>query len=99
VTLKDDRTATKEQRRESLLLAARHLMSERGYRGFTVEDLAREAGMSVGSVYLHFASVDDIYAELLSEDLASKFGDPVAVLSVVLDYVEPGIRAAVNGAS
>ncbi|HEY9382527.1 MAG TPA: helix-turn-helix domain-containing protein [Gemmatimonadales bacterium] len=43
-----------------LLDAAERLLLRHGYRRVTVEDLAREAGIGKGSVYLHFDSKEEV---------------------------------------
>jgi len=45
--------------RDAILDAADRLLSL-GYRKMTVEDLAREAGIGKGSVYLHFSSKEEV---------------------------------------
>lgn len=46
--------------REAILDAADRLLSYFGYRKMTIEDLAREAGIGKGSVYLHFPSKEEV---------------------------------------
>lgn len=52
------------QRRELILRAAERLFQHYGYSKTTVADIAREAKVGVGSVYLEFPSKNDIVAEL-----------------------------------
>jgi AcrR family transcriptional regulator len=46
--------------REAILDATDRLLSTSGYRKMTIDDLAREVGIGKGSVYLHFASKEEI---------------------------------------
>ncbi len=46
--------------RVRILDAADRLLSRHGYHKMTVDDVAREAGIGKGSVYLHFASKQDV---------------------------------------
>ena len=46
--------------REAILDATDHLLSSYGYKKMTIDDLAREVGIGKGSVYLHFASKEEI---------------------------------------
>ena len=46
--------------RDAILDAADRLLARYGYRKMTVEDIAREAGIGKGSVYLHFASKEEV---------------------------------------
>ena len=53
-------TAVREEVREAILDAADRLLARYGYRKMTVEDIAREAGIGKGSVYLHFTSKEEV---------------------------------------
>ncbi len=46
--------------RDRILDAADRLLGQFGYRKMTVEDLAAEAGIGKGTVYLHFRSKEDV---------------------------------------
>ena len=46
----------KEQRQESLLAAALKEFYERGFTATRMEDVARSAGVSKGTLYLYFNS-------------------------------------------
>jgi AcrR family transcriptional regulator len=46
--------------RDAILDATDRLLARYGYRKMTVEDIAREVGIGKGSVYLHFASKEEI---------------------------------------
>jgi AcrR family transcriptional regulator len=50
---------TKEMR-EAILDATDKLLANYGYKKMTIDDLAREVGIGKGSVYLHFASKEEI---------------------------------------
>ncbi len=52
------------QLREALASAGRTLLAERGIRGFTLRECARRAGVSHAAPAYHFASIDDLLAEL-----------------------------------
>ena len=41
-------------KREAILAAARTLFAQKGYEETTIADIAREAGIAVGTVYLYF---------------------------------------------
>lgn len=47
--------------RESILDAARTLLARQGYRKTSMEDVAREAGLSRRTLYLHFADKQDLF--------------------------------------
>ena len=54
----------KAARREEILGAARRVFAERGFRGTTIADIAEEAKIALGTIYLYFASKDDVFAAL-----------------------------------
>ena len=51
---------TSENRAELILDAADRLLARYGYRKMTIDDLAKEAGIGKGTVYLHFTSKEDV---------------------------------------
>ena len=52
------------QLREALVTSGRALLEEKGIRGFTLRECARRAGVSHAAPAYHFASIDDLLAEL-----------------------------------
>ena len=46
--------------REAILDATDKLLAVYGYKKMTIDDLAREVGIGKGSIYLHFASKEEI---------------------------------------
>jgi len=71
VTSVGRRAATKARTREALLVAARRVFAERGYGPASVEEIARTAGVSVGSVYVHFASKEALFTELVEDQTSA----------------------------
>ena len=67
--LEDRRKREKEQRRNAILNAARKLFFEKGFRHVTVDNIARKAELSKGSVYLYFSSKEEIYTQILLSDI------------------------------
>jgi AcrR family transcriptional regulator len=53
-------SSKKQRTRIKILDAARRLLEERGYYGVGIEEVAREAGISRRTVYLHFESKVDL---------------------------------------
>jgi AcrR family transcriptional regulator len=53
-------------RREQLLQLAEELFMEKGYGGFSIDDLCRAAGVSRPIIYEHFGSKDGLYVACLS---------------------------------
>lgn len=52
--------------REALVAAGRKLIEEKGVRGFTLRECARRAAVSHAAPAHHFASMDDLLAELVN---------------------------------
>jgi len=59
------RAREREKRRQTIVDAARSLFFKNGYDGTTVPDIAREAELAPGTIYLYFLNKDSLYAELL----------------------------------
>ena len=53
--------------RRRLLEAAASVLSERGYRNATVDQIVAEAGLSKGSFYWNFAAKEELFLSLLDE--------------------------------
>jgi AcrR family transcriptional regulator len=52
-------------RREEILRTAAVLFAERGYHGVSIDDLGAAVGMSGPGIYRHFASKEDVLAQML----------------------------------
>lgn len=64
------RRLTAAARRELIATAAAELFSERGYRGASIEEIARRSGVTPPVVYEHFESKRDLYRALLERHFA-----------------------------
>jgi AcrR family transcriptional regulator len=64
---------TGEERRVAILDAALAVFAERGYHASSIDDIAREGGVSKALIYEHFASKQDLYAELLEQHAGQLF--------------------------
>jgi AcrR family transcriptional regulator len=53
-------SANPKPTREAILDATERLIARFGYKKMTIDDLAHEVGIGKGSIYLHFASKEDI---------------------------------------
>lgn len=51
---------TREEVREAILDATDHLLARYGYRKMTMDDIAQEVGIGKGTIYLHFASKEEV---------------------------------------
>ncbi|MEA2361928.1 MAG: hypothetical protein QOD71_1073 [Thermoleophilaceae bacterium] len=64
---------TGEERRVAILDAALAVFAERGYHASSIDDIARGGGVSKALIYEHFASKQDLYAELLEQHAGELF--------------------------
>lgn len=63
----------KQATRERILAAADAVMKSRGVESASVESVMREAGLTVGGFYAHFASKEDLAREAMLDGLARSF--------------------------
>ena len=54
----------KERRRQQIMVAAKRVFSDRGFNKSTMEDIAQEAELSPGTLYLYFKNKEELYASL-----------------------------------
>lgn len=59
------RRASRDVRRQQLIEATIDVLARKGYAALTIADVAGAAGLSVGIVYFHFDSKDNLLADCL----------------------------------
>ena len=62
-----DQEEKSERSRTQILEAALDLFSRQGYRGTSIRDISRAAGVSTGAVYHHFHDKEELFDTLLSQ--------------------------------
>lgn len=67
-------------RPDELLAAALAVFGERGFRQTTLEEVAARAGVSKGTVYLYFASKDDLFRAVVEHKVAALL-EPVEAMA------------------
>lgn len=80
------RQARKEATRNRVILAARALFDLQGFQGTTIREIARHAGVSVGSVFTTFATKGEILSQVMQERLDGLYAE--------LDRVLPHLRGS-----
>jgi len=70
LVLERRREKERRQRKKAILRAARGLLFRQGNRSVTIADIAKKAELSKGAIYLHFSSKEEIYAEILLDNIA-----------------------------
>lgn len=63
-----------ERKRTAILCAARAVFSRKGYAEASVDDVAEEARIAKGTLYLYFKSKEDLYLAALANDLRALAG-------------------------
>ena len=92
----------KESKRSTILRIGQRLFSQKGYRDVSMEDVAKAAGMSTGSIYNYFESKEHLYGMILDqiekqgaerlEKIIGKLSSPLNKLRVVYRFVTLGIK-------
>jgi AcrR family transcriptional regulator len=63
----------KEEVRQTILDAAKNKFSEKGFKSTTLAEIAKEAGISVGNIYLYFESKTDLFYEAIPQTVVIEF--------------------------
>ena len=62
--IKERKEREKERRRQQILVSAKRVFSEKGFNKATMEDIATDAELSPGTLYLYFKNKEELYASL-----------------------------------
>jgi len=65
----------KEARPQELLAAALDLFVERGFAATRLDDVAKAAGVSKGTLYLYFSSKEDLFKAVVRESIVPLLGE------------------------
>src|SRR5260370_33358843 len=65
--VRERRRAENDARGARIMTAAARVFARRGVENATMEMIAREAKVAVGTIYLHFASRDEVYLNLRAD--------------------------------
>jgi TetR/AcrR family transcriptional regulator, transcriptional repressor for nem operon len=93
--------AHKTKTHKSIVSIASKRFREKGLTGFGIAELMKEAGLTVGGFYKHFASRDDLVAEAVSSafggwkrrvDAAQAGGLSVSLAKLIDDYLNEAHR-------
>jgi AcrR family transcriptional regulator len=80
------RQSQKEATRQRVVASAQELFDTHGYQGTTIREIARHAGVSVGSVFTTFASKGEILSEVMQTRLEPLYAE--------IDRVMPHLRGS-----
>src|SRR5215216_2498682 len=88
------RRQRQEQTRQRLLEAATRVFARRGYQQATLQDIANEAGFTIGAVYSNFSGKEELFLALADQEVEER----VAEIRAVADAAERGERPAAAAA-
>jgi TetR/AcrR family fatty acid metabolism transcriptional regulator len=80
--------AAAPDKRESILRAATRVFAQRGFFNAQVADVARDAGVAAGTVYLYFRSKDDLLVSIFEKTMREAIDEGRAAIRHVADPVE-----------
>jgi AcrR family transcriptional regulator len=69
------RSRRKQERPGELLEAALDLFVEKGYAATRVDEVAARAGVSKGTLFLYFASKEELFKAVVRHSIAGRFGE------------------------
>jgi TetR/AcrR family fatty acid metabolism transcriptional regulator len=96
------RPVNKDEKRAEILDAAIRVFARAGFHPTKIEDVAREAGVAKGTIYLYFTSRDDILAaafERFADEALRGVRALVESAEPALDRLRALVRAMVAGAT
>jgi len=73
-------TRRKEARPQELLAAALEQFVARGYAATRLEDVARQAGVSKGTLYLYFANKEELFKAVVRENMLPVLGEAAQMI-------------------
>jgi AcrR family transcriptional regulator len=75
-----NRAEAKARTRQLLLDAAARTFAAKGYAGASVEQIAEEAGFSIGALYSNFAGKEDLFLALMTDRARNRVSDTAEVI-------------------
>lgn len=78
-------SVSKADKHDAILRAATRVFARHGFFSAQVADVAREAGVAAGTVYLYFKSKDDLLASIFERTMRAAIDEGRAALSGVTD--------------
>jgi TetR/AcrR family fatty acid metabolism transcriptional regulator len=78
----------KGDKRDAILRAAVRVFAERGFFGAQVADIARQAGVAAGTVYLYFRGKDDLLVSIFDQTMREAIAEGRRAVEGVASPVE-----------
>ncbi len=87
----------KDARPQELLAAALDLFVERGYASTRLEDVARRAGVSKGTLYLYFTNKEELFKAVVRENIVPALGEAEDIISSFDGHSADLLRCVMHG--
>ena len=87
----------KYARPQELLAAALDLFVERGYASTRLEDVAKRAGVSKGTLYLYFTNKEELFKAVVRESIVPALGEAEDIISAFEGHSADLLRCIVLG--
>lgn len=88
LTRKTRKELLSEWRHHEVLEAARRIFARLGYAAANVEEIAKEASMAKGTIYLYFKSKEEVFAAVLARDLEGLTNQTIEGMSAAKTFAE-----------
>lgn len=82
---KPQRRRRKEARPAEIVAAAIEVFAEKGFRTATLEEVARRAGVAKGTVFVYFATKEELFRAVAQTVLSSNFGEASEASKAIAD--------------
>jgi AcrR family transcriptional regulator len=90
------RASEKEARRRDIMRVGRTLLRQRGLAALQMRELARGAGVALGTVYLYFPTKESLYVALFAERLDQMVAELAPTLATESDLEELFVAFAMS---
>ena len=87
------RKETQERTRQRVLIAAAKVFARRGYHRATVDEIASEAGFTIGALYSNFSGKEELFLALADRHVEERIAE-VAAIAGAAEGDEPSKDAA-----
>ena len=75
-------------KRERILAAAERVFAKRGFFAARVSEIAKDAGVADGTIYLYFRSKDDLLVSIFERVMSDAIAEGRAALAGIADPLE-----------
>lgn len=87
----------KDARPQELLAAALDLFVERGFASTRLEDVAKRAGVSKGTLYLYFTNKEELFKAVVRENIVPALGEAEAIIANFEGHSADMLRCVIMG--